>query len=148
MPAEKNPSVYEQPEMDKTEEQMRWETAQELHHAADAVFHQQRYKACTGLAYYACFQAMWVALGDPPTGEWRHVGITRRFCHGQWATRLHYFQTASERYTSDFWRSMNCDSMHTIVPARFLCNKPSMDLKQSSKSCAWSRPTNPSAYEE
>jgi hypothetical protein len=27
---------------------------------------------------------MWVALGDPPLGEWRHVGITRRFCHGQW----------------------------------------------------------------
>lgn len=35
---------------------------------------------------YACFQAMWVALGDPPSGEWRHVGITRRFCHGRWAT--------------------------------------------------------------
>src|SRR5688572_14836168 len=86
MPAEKNSSVYEQPEMDKTEEQMRWEAAQELYHAADAVFHQQRYKACTGLAYYAGFQAIWVALGDPPTGEWRHVGITRRFCHGQWAT--------------------------------------------------------------
>ncbi|NOT55000.1 MAG: hypothetical protein HOP18_10375 [Deltaproteobacteria bacterium] len=72
--------------MDNTEEQRRWGTAQELYHAADTVFHQQCYKACAGLAYYACFQAMWVALGDPPTGEWRHVGITRRFCHGQWAT--------------------------------------------------------------
>ena len=28
---------------------------------------------------------MWVALGDPPLGQWRHVGIPRRFCHGQWA---------------------------------------------------------------
>jgi uncharacterized protein (UPF0332 family) len=72
--------------MDKTEEQRRWETAQELSQAATVVFQQQHYKACAGLAYYACFQAMWVALGDPPTGEWRHVGITRRFCHGQWAT--------------------------------------------------------------
>jgi hypothetical protein len=26
-----------------------------------------------------------MALGDPPLGQWRHVGITRRFCHGQWA---------------------------------------------------------------
>jgi len=25
------------------------------------------------------------ALGDPPAGEWRHIGITRRFCAGQWA---------------------------------------------------------------
>ena len=32
----------------------------------------------------ACFQGMWVALGDPPLGEWRHLGITRRFCSGQW----------------------------------------------------------------
>ncbi len=72
--------------MDHTEEQRRWGTAQELYHAADAVFHQQHYKACAGLAYYACFQAMWVALGDPPAGEWHHVGITRRFCHGRWAT--------------------------------------------------------------
>ena len=72
--------------MDKTEEQLRWGTAKELYHAADAVFHQQRYKACAGLTYYACFQAMWVALGDPPTGEWRHVGITRQFCYGRWAT--------------------------------------------------------------
>jgi uncharacterized protein (UPF0332 family) len=71
--------------MDQREEQQRWETAQELYQAADAAFQQQHYKACAGLAYYACFQAMWVALGDPPSGEWRHVGITRRFCHGRWA---------------------------------------------------------------
>jgi hypothetical protein len=30
-------------------------------------------------------QAMWVALSDPPTGRWQHVGISRQFCHGQWA---------------------------------------------------------------
>ena len=28
---------------------------------------------------------MWVALADPPTGRWQYVGISRRFCHGQWA---------------------------------------------------------------
>jgi hypothetical protein len=28
---------------------------------------------------------MWVALSDPPSGRWQHVGISRRFCDGQWA---------------------------------------------------------------
>ncbi len=70
--------------MDATEERRRWATSQELYRAADAAFRQQHYRACVGLAYYACFQAMWVALDDPPLGEWRHGGITRRFCHGQW----------------------------------------------------------------
>ena len=71
--------------MDQAEEARRWEASQELYQAADAALKQQLYRACVGLAYYACFQVMWVALGDPPLGEWRHVGITRRFCHGQWA---------------------------------------------------------------
>jgi uncharacterized protein (UPF0332 family) len=74
--------------MDLNEEMRRWETSQELYQAADVALRQQRYRACVGLAYYACFQAMWVALGDPPLGEWRHVGITRRFCHGQGADPL------------------------------------------------------------
>jgi uncharacterized protein (UPF0332 family) len=71
--------------MDQAEERRRWETSQELYRAADATLKQQLYSAYSGLAYYACFQAMWVALGVPPLGEWRHVGITRRFCNGQWA---------------------------------------------------------------
>src|SRR2546428_7771338 len=71
--------------MDQAEERRRWDMAHELYHAAEAALQQRRYGACAGLAYYACFQAMWVALGDPPAGEWRHIGITRRFCSGQWA---------------------------------------------------------------
>ncbi|MGE0820740.1 MAG: hypothetical protein AB7P18_01370 [Candidatus Binatia bacterium] len=70
--------------MEQAEEIRRWETAQELYEAAKAALQQHQYRACVGLAYYACFQVMWVALGDPPAGAWRHVGITRRFCHGQW----------------------------------------------------------------
>lgn len=70
--------------MDQREERQRWETAKELCKAAEITLSQQLCRASVGLAYYACFQAMWVALGDPPMGEWRHIGITRRFCHGQW----------------------------------------------------------------
>ena len=72
--------------MDQAEERRRWDTAHGLYHAADAALKQRHYSACAGLAYYACFQAMWVALGDPPAGEWRHGGITRHFCYGQWAS--------------------------------------------------------------
>jgi uncharacterized protein (UPF0332 family) len=71
--------------MDEVEKQRRWATAQELYQAATTAFDQQHYRACAGLAYYACFQAMWVALADPPTGRWQHGGISRQFCHGQWA---------------------------------------------------------------
>ena len=71
--------------MDQAEEQRRWETAQELSQAADAAFTQKLYRASIGHAYYACFQAMWMGLGDPPQGQWRLVGITRSFCHGRWA---------------------------------------------------------------
>lgn len=71
--------------MEREEKDRRWETAQELSRAADMAFRNQMNGACVSLAYYACFQAMWLALGDPPLGEWRHVGITRKFCHGQWA---------------------------------------------------------------
>jgi uncharacterized protein (UPF0332 family) len=71
--------------MDQEEVLRRWDTAQELYQAAADAFAQRRYRACAALAYYACFQAMWMAFGDPPLGQWRHVGITRRFCHDQWA---------------------------------------------------------------
>jgi hypothetical protein len=27
---------------------------------------------------------MWVALGDPPLGRWRHHGLIQQFCFGQW----------------------------------------------------------------
>ncbi len=71
--------------MEQAEQIRRWETSEELYQAADVARRQQLYRASVGLAYYAAFQAMWVALGDPPLGEWRHVGITRWFCRGQWA---------------------------------------------------------------
>jgi uncharacterized protein (UPF0332 family) len=48
--------------MDEVEKQHRWETAQEFYQAAATALNQQHYRACAGLAYYNCFQAMWVAL--------------------------------------------------------------------------------------
>src|SRR2546421_12994357 len=71
--------------MDQAEAQRRWTAATEFAQAAETAYQQQQYRACVGLAYYACFQAMWVAVGAPPAGRWQHLGLTRQFCVGSWA---------------------------------------------------------------
>jgi uncharacterized protein (UPF0332 family) len=56
--------------MDQQEIRRRWTTACELRQAAKAAYRHAHYRACVGLAYYACFQAMWVAVDTPPAGQW------------------------------------------------------------------------------
>lgn len=35
--------------------------------------------------YYAAYQAMWAALGDPPTKpRWEHLGVIKAFVRGRW----------------------------------------------------------------
>jgi uncharacterized protein (UPF0332 family) len=70
--------------MDKAEQTRRWETAQEHYNAAQQLLASGLYRACVSRSYYACFQAMWVAVGDPPLGWWKHAGLWQFFCHGQW----------------------------------------------------------------
>ena len=41
-------------------------------------------------AYYAAYQAMWAALGDPPRAEgWRHGAIINHFVRGYWFALAH-----------------------------------------------------------
>ena len=41
-------------------------------------------------AYYAAYQAMWAALGDPPRGEqWRHGAVINHFVRGYWFAPAH-----------------------------------------------------------
>jgi len=70
--------------MDPSEQTRRWETAQEHYKAAEILLNHGLYKASVSRCYYACFQAMWVAVGDPPLGHWKHAGLMQRFCHGKW----------------------------------------------------------------
>jgi uncharacterized protein (UPF0332 family) len=72
--------------MDQTEQNRRWETAQEHHNAAQHLLTQGLCKASVSRSYYACFQAMWVAAGDPNLGYWKHAGLMQTFCFGKWAT--------------------------------------------------------------
>jgi len=53
---------------------------------AFALFHQKRFNSSVSRAYYASYQAMWSALGDPKDGKtWRHLAIIRHFVRGYWA---------------------------------------------------------------
>ena len=53
----------------------------------DAVelYDQNRYNSAASRAYYASYQAMWSALGDPQDGRiWRHLAIIKHFVRGYW----------------------------------------------------------------
>lgn len=71
--------------MDKAEQLRRWRTAEENHQAAQEALRQGFSGTCVSRSYYACFQAMWVAVGDPSLGSWKHHGLTQTFCRGRWA---------------------------------------------------------------
>jgi uncharacterized protein (UPF0332 family) len=72
--------------MDQQERDRRWETAREHLQAASLCHNQGHYRASVTRSYYSAYQAMWIALGDPVTGEWKHGGAIDTFCYGQWAT--------------------------------------------------------------
>jgi uncharacterized protein (UPF0332 family) len=71
--------------MEKTEEKRRWRVAQENQGAARQALRQGFLGTSVSRSYYACFQAMWAAVGDPPLGAWKHGGLMQTFCRGQWA---------------------------------------------------------------
>ena len=49
------------------------------------LFKNGRYNSAASRAYYASYQAMWAALGDPADGKiWRHLAIIKHFVRGYW----------------------------------------------------------------
>jgi len=74
--------------MDQNEQTRRWETAQEHYKAAELLLNEGLFKASVTRCYYACFQAMWVAVGSPPFGHWKHVGLMKTFRNGKWTLAL------------------------------------------------------------
>lgn len=70
--------------MERTEEARRWQTVQENQAAAHQAFLHSFLRTSVSRSYYACFQAMWVAVGDPPLGAWQHGGLMQTFCRGRW----------------------------------------------------------------
>jgi hypothetical protein len=48
------------------------------------------YAGSISRCYYAAYQAMWAALGDPPTKlRWEHTGVINLFVRGRWDDPSH-----------------------------------------------------------
>lgn len=49
-----------------------------------------RLASAVSRAYYAAYQAMWAALGEPTDArQWRHLGILSHFTRGYWFEPAH-----------------------------------------------------------
>lgn len=70
--------------MDAAEQARRWASAKDKLKAAQLCRDHQLYGESITRSYYACYQAMWAAVGDPPLGFWRHGGLINKFCRGRW----------------------------------------------------------------
>ncbi len=54
------------------------------------LFSKGRYNSSASRAYYASYQAMWAALGEPGDGKvWRHLAIIKHFVRGYWFAPNH-----------------------------------------------------------
>ena len=54
------------------------------------LFENKRYNSAISRLYYASYQAMWAAIGDPDEGRtWKHLAIIKPFVHGYWFNPTH-----------------------------------------------------------
>src|SRR4029453_13087507 len=72
--------------MDAVEQARRWMSAKEKLQAAQLCCDHQLYGESVTRSYYACYQAMWAAVGAPGLGLWRHGGLINEFCRGRRTT--------------------------------------------------------------
>jgi uncharacterized protein (UPF0332 family) len=72
--------------METDEQGRRWAKAKEKLQVAQLCYDHQFYGESAARSYYACYQAMWAVVRDPPLGLWRHGGLINEFCRGRWAT--------------------------------------------------------------
>ena len=70
--------------MDAIQQQALWAIAVEHYEAAQLCTQQGWHNVGAACRYYAVYTAMWLALGDPPTGQGSHAGILQHFAPGPW----------------------------------------------------------------
>lgn len=70
--------------MDAQRQQDLWAIAVEHYEAAQPCTRQGWHNVSAACYYYGVYTAMWVALGDPPSGQWSHAGILQHFAPGRW----------------------------------------------------------------
>jgi len=57
---------------------------------ASLLYEHKRLNSAISRLYYASYQAMWAALGDPEEGRtWKHLAIIKPFVHGYWFSPTH-----------------------------------------------------------
>jgi uncharacterized protein (UPF0332 family) len=70
--------------MDAQQQQSLWTIAREHYEAAELCAQRGWHTVSVACSYYAVYTAMWVALDNPPHGQWSHAGILQHFATGQW----------------------------------------------------------------
>lgn len=61
---------------------------------ARLLFEKKKYNSAISRLYYASYQAMWAALGNPEEGRiWKHLAIIKPFVHGHWFNPSHSRQS-------------------------------------------------------
>jgi len=63
----------------------RLEGARQALRGAQALLKGTDYRGCASRCYYAAYQAMWAAVGEPERKpRWEHFGIIKTFVRGKW----------------------------------------------------------------
>ena len=74
--------------------EVRMKYAQIYFEDAKFLYENKRYNSAISRLYYASYQAMWSAVGDPDEGKiWKHLAIIKPFVHGYWFNPTHPRQT-------------------------------------------------------
>ena len=70
--------------MDAQRQQNLWAIALENYQAARLTADHGWHNVSVGRSYYAVYTAMWIAVDEPPSGQWSHPGILQLFAPGRW----------------------------------------------------------------
>ena len=67
------------------ERQLRLDSAVQALTGARTLLGSNDFRGCVSRCYYAAYQAMWAAVGEPPTKpRWEHFGLIQTFVRGRW----------------------------------------------------------------
>jgi len=61
-----------------------WAIVLEHYRAAQVMDQYGWYNVSVACSYYAIYNAMWTAVGDPPKKRWEHEALIMKFAQGSW----------------------------------------------------------------
>jgi uncharacterized protein (UPF0332 family) len=67
------------------DKQARLEGARQVIEGAKVLLGHADFRGCVSRCYYAAYQAMWAAVGEPERKpRWEHFGLMKTFVRGRW----------------------------------------------------------------